>query len=79
MTNVIESMQVDSRDDSHVVVSHLLGESLDVLDDNGSRQLIENAPLEFGTVLQEERAAAAVRGVTAGQFTENGTFLGQCR
>ena len=34
VTNVVEGMQEDSRDGSHIVVSHLLGENLEVLDDN---------------------------------------------
>ena len=57
-------------------MSHLLGESLDVLDDSRLRQLIENGPVEFGTVLEEKRSAADVRGVNVGQFTENVTIFG---
>ena len=75
LINVVESVQDDTRDDSHIIMSHLLGEGLDVLDDSELRQLIENAPVEFGTVLEEERSTADVRGVTTGQFTENVTFL----
>ena len=56
-------------------MSHLLGESLDVPDYSGLRQLIENAPEEFGTVLEEERSTADFRGVSAGQFTGNVTFM----
>ena len=54
LTNVVENVQGDSRADSQIIVSHLLGESLDVLDDSGLRQLFENAPVEFGTVLEGE-------------------------
>ena len=35
LTNVVESVEDNGHDDSHVIVSHLLGECIDVLDDNG--------------------------------------------
>ena len=54
-------------------MSHLLGERLDVLVDSGLRRLIENVTVEFGT-REEERSAALVSGVSAGQSTENVTF-----
>ena len=75
MTDVVESVLGDSHDDSHIIMIHLLGESLDVLDDGGLRQLTETVPVEFGTGLVEERSTGDVRGVTTGQFTENVTFL----
>ena len=56
-------------------VSHLLGESLEVLDDSGLRQLIENVPVEFGSGLEEDQSCAVVRGVSVGQVTESVTFL----
>ena len=71
LPNVVESVQGDSRDESHIIVSHLLGENIYVLDDSRLRQLVENSPVEFGTVLEEVRSAADVRGVSSGQFTEN--------
>ena len=74
LTSVVESIQEDSRDDSHIVVSHLLGESLEVLDDSQLQRLIENAPGESTIVLEEERTAI-FRGVGASQCTENVTFL----
>ena len=43
LTKIIGSLQGDGRDDSHIIVSHSLGESLDVLDDSEIRQLIEIA------------------------------------
>ena len=73
LTNVVASAQEDSRDNSHIVVSHLLGESLEVLDDSQLQRLIENAPGESTMVLEEERTAT-FRGVGAGQCTENVTF-----
>ena len=51
LTDVVENVQGDSRDDSQIIVSHSFGGSLDVLDDSGLRQIIENVPAEFGTVL----------------------------
>ena len=75
LPNVAESVQDDSGVESHYIMSHFLGESLDVLDDSGLRQLIQNAPVEFGTVLEEERSTFDVIGDSAGQFTENVTFL----
>ena len=74
LTNVVGSVQEDSRDDSHIVVSHLLGESLEVLDDSQLQRLIENGPGECTMVLVEERVAT-FRGVAARQCTENVTFL----
>ena len=75
LPNVVESMQGVSHDESQVIVSHLVGESLEVLDDSGLRQLIENVPVEFGSGLEEEQSCAVDRGVSVGQITENATFL----
>ena len=75
LPNVAESVQDDNLDESHIIVSHLLSESLDVLEYSGLRQLTENAHVEFGTVLEEGQSTVDVRGVSAGQFTENVTFL----
>ena len=75
LTNVVESVEDVSHDESQIIVSQLLGESLAVLDDSGLRQLIENVPVELGTGLEEERSGAVVIGVSAGQFMENVTFL----
>ena len=44
-------MEGVSQDESQTIVSHLLGESLEALDDSGLRQLIENVP-----VLGEEQS-----------------------
>ena len=74
LTNVVENVEEDSRDDSHIVVSHLLGESLELLDDSQLQRLIENAPGESTMVLEEERTAT-FGGVGAGQCTENVTLL----
>ena len=63
-------MEDVSHDESQNIVSHLLGESLEALDDSGLRQLIENVP-----VLDEEQSCAMDRGVSVGQITENVTFL----
>ena len=71
LTNVVESVEGDSQ----IIVSHLLGEILEVLDDSRLRQMIENAPVDFGNVLEGERSTGDVRGITTGQFTENVTFL----
>ena len=68
-------MQGVSHYESQIVVSLLLGESLEVLDDSGLRQLIENVPVEFGNGLDEEKSCAVVRGVNVGQVTESVTFL----
>ena len=68
-------MQGVSHDESQIIVSHLLGESLEVIDDSGLRQLIENVPVEFGSGLVEEQSCAVVRGVSVGQNTESVTFL----
>ena len=54
LTNIVESVQSVGRDNGNTIVSHSLVESLDVLDDSGLRQLIENAQAEFGTVLEEK-------------------------
>ena len=75
LRNVVECVKDDSHDESQIIVSHLLGESSDVLDDSGLRQLIGNVPAEFRALLQVERSAADVRGVSACQFIENVTFL----
>ena len=75
LPNVVQSVQDVSHDESQIIVSHLLGESLEVLDDSGLRQLIENVAVELETGLEEERSEALVRGVGVGQFTENMTFL----
>ena len=75
LPNIVESVQTVSHDESQIIVSHLLGESLEVLDDNGLRQLFENVPVEFETGLEEERSEAVVGGVGVGQFTESVTVL----
>ena len=75
LPNVVESVQDVSHDERQIMVSHLLGETSDVLDDSGLRQLIENVPVEFGTELEEERYGSIVKRVSVGQFTENVTFL----
>ena len=49
LPNVVESMQGVSHDESQIIVSHSFGESLEVLDDSGLRQLIETVPVEFGS------------------------------
>ena len=74
LPNVVESMQGVSHDESQNIVSHLLGESLGVLDDSGLRQLVENVPVEFGSGLDEEHSCAVVRGVSVGQITESVIF-----
>ena len=56
-------------------MSHLLGGSLEVLDDSELRQLIENAPVQIETELSEERSCAIVGGMDVGQITESVTFL----
>ena len=75
LPNVVESVQTFSHDESQIVVSHLLGESLEVLDDSELRQLIENVPVQFETGLEEERSDAVVGRVGIGLFTETVTFL----
>ena len=75
LPNVVEGVRDVGHDEGEIIVSHLLGGSLDVLDDSGLRQLIENIPVEFGAGLEEERSGAVVRGVSVGQLTENMTFL----
>ena len=37
LSKSVESVQGNNRDDSHSIVSQLLGENLDVLDDKGLR------------------------------------------
>ena len=74
LTKVVESVRGDNRDDSHIIVSQLLHENLDVLDDSALRYLIGNAPVEFRTVLEEQGFTVDVIGVATGQFTENVTF-----
>ena len=75
LPNVVESVQNVSHDKSQNIVSHLIGEILEVLDESGLRQLIENVPEQFGTGLEEKRSEAVVGEVGVGQFTENVTFL----
>ena len=72
---VVESVGDVSHDESQLIVSHLLGEGLEVLDNSRLRQLIENVTVEFGTGLEEERSGPIVRGVRVGQITEHLTFL----
>ena len=66
LRNVVESVEDVSHDESQIIVSQLLGESLEVLDDSGIRQLIDIVPEEFGTGLEEERSGAVLRGVSVG-------------
>ena len=73
--NAVERVQDVSHDESQIIVSHLLGESLEGLDESGLRQLIENVPEPFETGLEEERSCAVDRGVSVGQMTESVTFL----
>ena len=47
LTYVVDGVHGDNRDDILFVVTHLLGESLDGLEDNGLRQLIESDPVDF--------------------------------
>ena len=75
LSTVVENVQNVGRDESPIIVSHLLGEGLEVLDESGLRQLIENVPEEFETGLEEERSEAVVGEVGVGQFMENLTFL----
>ena len=75
LPNVVESLQDVSHDESQIIVSHLLDGSLEMLDDSGLRQLMENVPVEFGTGLEAERSGDVVRRVSVGQITENVTFL----
>ena len=75
LPNAAESVQDVSHDESQIIVSHLLGESLEGLDESGLRQLIENVPEPFETGLEEERSCAVDRGVSVGQITESVTFL----
>ena len=75
LPNVVESEQDVSHDKSQIIESHLLDESLEVLDDSGLRQLIESVPVEFGTGLEWERSGVVGRGVSVGQITENVTFV----
>ena len=73
--NVVENVQEVSHDESQIIVSQLLGGSLEVLDDSELRQLIENAPVQSETELSEERSCAIVGGMDVGQITESVTFL----
>ena len=75
LPNAAESIQYVSHDESQIIVSHLLGENLEVLDESGLGQLIENVPETFETGLEEERPCAVDRGVSVGQITESVTFL----
>ena len=52
LPNVVEGVLGDSHNESQIIVSHLLGESLEVLDDSGLRRLIENVPVQFETRLK---------------------------
>ena len=69
LPSVVVSVQDVSQDESQNNVSHLLGESLEVLDDSGLRQPIPNIPVEFGAGLEEERSGVVVKGVSVGQIT----------
>ena len=73
--NVAENVQEVSHDESQIIVSHLLGGSLEVLDDSELRQLVENAPVQSETELSEERSCAIVGGMDVGQIAESVTFL----
>ena len=73
--NAAERVQDVIHDESHIIVSHLLGESLEGLDESGLRQLIENVPEPFETGLEQERPCAIDRGVSVGQITKSVTFL----
>ena len=75
LPNAVERMQGVSHDESQIIVSYLLGERLEVLDDSGLRQLIKNVPVEFGSGLDEEQSSAVDRGVSVGQITESVIFL----
>ena len=75
LPNAAERVQNVSHDESQKIVSHLLGENLERLDESGLRQLIENVPEPFETGLEEERPCALDRGVSVGQITESVTFL----
>ena len=79
LPNVVESVQIFSHDEIQIIVSQLLGESLEVLDDSGLRQLIENVPVQIETGLEEERSEAVVGGVGFGHFTETAIFLDKIR
>ena len=69
LPNVVETMEGVSHDECQIIVSHLLGESSEALDDSGLRQLIENVPK-----LDGEQSCAVDRGVSVGQITESVTF-----
>ena len=75
LPNVVENVQGESHEESQIIVSHLLGESLEVSDDSGLRQLIENVPVQFEAGLEEERSEVVVGGVGIGHFTETVTFM----
>ena len=77
LTNILESVQCVSPDDSHIIVSPLISESLDVLDDCEVQQLVEIAPVQFAIVLEGEWSTVDFRRVATGQFTEHVTF--QCK
>ena len=75
LPNVDGSVEGDSHDENKNIVSHLIGECLEMLDDSGLRQLVENVPVQFETGLEEERSEAVVGGVGIGHFTETLSFL----
>ena len=75
LPDAVERVQDVSHVESQIVVSHLLGESLEGLDESGLHQLIQNVPEPFETGLEEERSCAVDRGVSVGQMTESVTFL----
>ena len=74
LTDVVEPVEGDNRDDSHFIVNLLLCENSDVLDDCGLQQLIENDPVKFGTVLEGE-SVIEFEKVTASHITESVTLL----
>ena len=75
LPNAVEKVQDVNHDESQIIVSHLLGESLEGLDESGLRQLIENVPEPFETGLEEERSCVVDKRVSVGQMTESVTFL----
>ena len=75
LPNAAERVQDVSQDESQLIVSDLLGESLEGLDESGLHQLIEDVPEPFETGSEEERSCAVDRGVSVGQITEIVTFL----
>ena len=52
LPNVVEDVHDVSHDESQIIVSHLFGESLEVLDDSGLRHLIEHVPVDLDTGLE---------------------------